>query len=45
MSMPKAGEIAPEFQLLDAEGKKVALTDFRGKRIVLYFFVKANTSG
>ena len=45
MSMPKAGEIAPEFQLHDADGKKVALTDFRGKRVILYFFVKANTSG
>jgi len=45
MSMPKVGELAPEFQLLDAAGKRVALTDFRGQRVVLYFFVKANTSG
>lgn len=45
MSMPKAGEIAPEFQLPDAEGNQIALTDFRGRRVVLYFFVKANTSG
>lgn len=45
MSMPKVGEIAPEFQLPDATGNRVALSDFRSKRVVLYFFVKANTSG
>ena len=45
MSMPKVGEIAPEFRLADATGKQIALTDYRGKRVVLYFFVKANTSG
>jgi peroxiredoxin Q/BCP len=45
MSMPKVGEIAPEFHLPDANGNQVALTDFRGKRVILYFFVKANTSG
>lgn len=45
MPMPKVGEIAPEFQLHDADGNKVALTDFRGRRVILYFFVKANTSG
>lgn len=45
MTMPKAGDIAPEFRLLDATGQPIALTDYRGKRVVLYFFVKANTSG
>lgn len=45
MTMPKVGEMAPEFQLPDANGKQIALTDFRGKRVILYFFVKANTSG
>lgn len=45
MSMPKVGEVAPEFQLPDAKGNRIALSDFRGKRVVLYFFVKANTSG
>ena len=45
MSMPKVGEMAPEFQLADANGNKIALADFRGQRVILYFFVKANTSG
>jgi peroxiredoxin Q/BCP len=43
--MPTVGEFAPESQLPDADGNKVALTDFRGKRVILFFFVKANTSG
>ncbi len=43
--MPKVGEVAPEFQLPDAKGDRIALRDFRGKRVVLYFFVKANTAG
>lgn len=45
MAMPKAGEKAPEFQLKTDDGSTLALSDFRGKRVVLYFFVKANTSG
>jgi peroxiredoxin Q/BCP len=43
--MLKVGEKAPDFRLKSDEGKDVALTDFRGKRVVLYFFPKANTSG
>ena len=45
MAMPKVGEKAPEFKLPDATGKEIALADIRGQRVVLYFFVKANTSG
>lgn len=45
MPMPQVGVKAPEFRLPDATGKEIALTDYRGKRVVLYFFVKANTSG
>ncbi len=45
MAMPKVGEKAPEFQLKAEDGSTVALSDYRGKRVVLYFFVKANTSG
>ena len=36
---------APAFTLPDAEGKKVALTDFKGKNLILYFYPKDNTSG
>lgn len=45
MTTPKVGDFAPEFRLPDATGKQIALTDYRGQRVVLYFFVKANTSG
>ncbi len=36
---------APDFTLDDENGKKVALKDFRGKTVVLFFFPKANTPG
>lgn len=45
MPMPKAGEPAPEFRLPSDNRREVALSDFRGKYVVLYFFVKAHTSG
>jgi peroxiredoxin Q/BCP len=38
-------EKAPEFTLLDENGKSVSLTDYRGKNVVVYFFPKANTPG
>jgi peroxiredoxin Q/BCP len=36
---------APEFTLPDQNGGKVSLKSFRGKRIVLFFYPKANTPG
>jgi peroxiredoxin Q/BCP len=39
------GVAAPDFTLPDQHGKAVRLSDFRGKRVVLYFFPKADTSG
>jgi peroxiredoxin Q/BCP len=39
------GQAAPEFMLPDADGKKVALKDFKGKNVVVYFYPKDNTSG
>ena len=45
MAMPKAGEPAPEFRLPADDGKEVALANYRGKNVVLFFFVKALTSG
>ncbi|MBQ8248960.1 MAG: peroxiredoxin [Clostridia bacterium] len=36
---------APEFTLTDKDGNKVSLADFRGKRVVLYFYPKDNTAG
>ena len=36
---------APEFSLANEEGKPIALTDYRGKNVVLFFYPKANTPG
>ncbi len=36
---------APEFTLLDENGKSVSLTDYRGKSVVVYFFPRADTPG
>ncbi len=36
---------APEFTLPDANGNMVSLSDFRGKKIVLYFYPRDNTPG
>ncbi len=36
---------APDFSLLDQDGNKVSLKDFKGKTVVLYFYPKANTPG
>jgi len=38
-------EKAPEFALLDEDGKSVSLKDYRGKNVVVYFFPRANTPG
>jgi peroxiredoxin Q/BCP len=43
--MLKVGDQAPEFRVKTDEGKDVSLSDFRGKRVLLFFFPKANTSG
>jgi peroxiredoxin Q/BCP len=43
--MLKIGDVAPEFVLQSSEGKPVSLQDFRGKRVVLFFYPKANTTG
>ena len=39
------GDTAPDFELLDDEGKPVRLSDFRGKKVVLYFYPADFTSG
>jgi peroxiredoxin Q/BCP len=41
----KVGDKAPDFRLLDQTGKEVALKDFKGKSVLLYFYPKANTPG
>jgi thioredoxin-dependent peroxiredoxin len=41
----KAGDKAPDFRLKADDGSEVSLSDFRGKRVLLFFFPKANTPG
>lgn len=43
--MLEVGTKAPDFQLLDKDGKSVRLSDFLGKKIVLYFYPRDNTPG
>ena len=45
MSMPKAGQIAPDFEVLNDQGETIHLSDYHGKNIVLYFYPKADTPG
>ncbi len=41
----EAGETAPEFTLNDQDGNRVALKDFRGRTVVVFFYPKDNTPG
>ena len=41
----KVGDVAPDFALPADNGQTVRLSDFRGKRVVVYFYPKDNTSG
>ena len=43
--MLKIGDKAPEFTLTDRNGREVSLSDFAGKKVVLYFYPKDNTPG
>ena len=43
--MLEAGSKAPDFKLPDINEKMVSLSDFKGKKLVLWFFPKASTSG
>ena len=43
--MLKTGMKAPDFNLLDKNGNTVRLSDFQGKKVVLYFYPKDNTPG
>ena len=41
----ETGKKAPDFALPDEDGKMVKLSDYKGKRVVVFFYSKANTSG
>jgi peroxiredoxin Q/BCP len=39
------GDIAPPFTLSDADGKDVSLADYRGRKVIVYFYPAASTPG
>ena len=45
MALPKPGDPAPDFDAATTDGKRVSLKDFRGKKLVMYFYPKDDTPG
>jgi peroxiredoxin Q/BCP len=45
MSKLTAGDKAPMFEGVNQNGKKISLNDFKGKKLILYFYPKDNTPG
>ncbi len=45
MSKLKIGDKAPEFTAKNQNGEEVSLSDYRGKKVILYFYPKDNTPG
>ncbi len=43
--MLAVGTVAPEFTLPDQNGEEISLSDYRGQRVILYFYPKDMTSG
>jgi peroxiredoxin Q/BCP len=43
--MLDVGDPAPEFELPDQDGESVALADYEGQRVVVYFYPRADTPG
>lgn len=43
--MIKEGDVAPDFTTRDAQGNTVKLSDFRGQKVVIYFYPKDDTPG
>ena len=45
MATLKSGDKAPDFNLKDQSEELRKLTDYKGRKLFLYFYPKANTSG
>ncbi len=45
MALLKEGDKAPEINAIDQDGNAIKLSDFRDKKIILFFYPKANTPG
>ncbi len=45
MTKLKVGDKAPEFNGIDQDGKRISLKDFKGRKLILYFYPKDDTPG
>lgn len=45
MTTLKAGDKAPDFKAEDQDGNTISLSDYKGKKLVLFFYPKASTPG
>jgi peroxiredoxin Q/BCP len=45
LAFPPLDQIAPQFTTTDQNGEEISLADFKGKKVVLYFYPKASTPG
>jgi peroxiredoxin Q/BCP len=45
MNLLEPGDKAPEFKVKDQQGKTVSLKDYRGKKVILYFYPKDDSPG
>ena len=45
MGLIKVGDLAPDFEAKDQNGKEISISKFKGKKIILYFYPKDNTPG
>ena len=45
MATPAVGDRAPDFALLDQHGETVRLEDYRGRKLLVYFYPEADTPG
>ncbi len=45
LTFPPLDQLAPQFSTTDQNGDEVSLADFKGKKVVLYFYPKASTPG
>jgi len=43
--MPSVGDVAPDFELQNQKGETVKLSDYRGKKVLLFAYPKAGTPG
>jgi peroxiredoxin Q/BCP len=43
--MLKPGDVAPEFTAAAHDGRRLSLGDYRGRKVLLWFFPKADTPG